>query len=67
MVSLIYLFILSFNIGLMCCTFPGSIRDIIIYVDSALAAAQDTAFATIFSLINNINWVSTCLALRTVQ
>lgn len=39
MVSLIYLFILSFNIGLMCCTFPGSISDIIIYVDSALAAA----------------------------
>lgn len=67
MVLLIYLFILSFNIGLMCCTFPGSISDIIIYVDSALEAVQDTTFTTIFSLINNINWVSTCLALRTEQ
>lgn len=67
MVSLIYSFILSFNIGLMCCTFPGSISDIITYVDSALEAVQDTIFTTIFSLINNINWVSTCLALRIEQ
>lgn len=44
------------SLGLMCCTFPGSISDIIIYVDSALEAVQDTTFTTIFSLMNNINW-----------